>query len=100
MTFTADTPISEMLVRESDADRLSDAAKNLVKSDLVFMGSDMQTPQTINLSTSDINSIKHAFSHDRHVHEEEKFGSSDDTSCCCTPCCCATAVVKPVCEVN
>lgn len=99
MSFTPDTPIEEMLTRAADINSLTDSARNMTKADVMFMASDMQTPATINLTSKDVNSIKRAFSHDRHVMEEQKFGSSDDTSCCCTPCCCATAVVKPVSKV-
>lgn len=99
MAFSADTPIQEMLLRESDQSGLTAKAKKLVKTDLIFMGSNMSTPNTLELDMQDISSIKRAFSHDRHAHEEQSFGSSDGTSCCCTPCCCATAVVKPISKV-
>lgn len=99
--FPRDVRIVAMGLAPEDLQVLTPRARKLTKEDLVKMWAGKETEETLALTTTDINSIRSAFS--GQIANEIPFGLDQSLQagdinccCCCCPCCCAEAVTAPV----
>lgn len=79
------TPITQMGLDPKYARVLTDAARNLTKTDLETLATGKNTAATRNLTVADIKSVQVAFGGGFDAGEL----ALDVSCCCCTPCCCA-----------
>lgn len=71
--------------------KLSSAARQVTKADLVAMAAGRTPRVAASLTVNDLNLIKTGFARQLSRGGNLKM----DIYCCCCPCCCATAVMEP-----
>ncbi|WP_146210712.1 hypothetical protein [Azospirillum sp. TSO35-2] len=95
MTKPNSTPIDQLGLSQDQINRLTPAAKQLTKGDLLALSAKKDMPALHNLTLKDIKSIETVMSE----FQAQQMAAAGDVSCCtCTPCCscCAAADTEPV----